>query len=158
MKRILFAIVVLCALSVACEKETVPQLSQIDMSGEQDGKMYVYYRFVNMTGVPIHIAFLPPSIDIGICSSIDNERDYVVVAESSDKFYKPEEYIFELAVYYNPALPGVKMTYYEPTPGGPMSLSSWKEEVVDANSVIRAYTFTPEHYEDAKINGTPMGE
>lgn len=154
MKKFVFIFVALCLFSTACEKQEV-QLTPVDMSNEEPGTYYTYFRFINTTGNTICIEAVEYYSDIGTYFQIENGDDGVARLGQSSKGFKSIVEIFPgLKVYYNydeGRKNNYEMRYSDPNAtGSPYNILSWSDEKVDDNSLIRTFTFTKKHAEEAK--------
>lgn len=143
-------------IGISCEKEpSMVTLTEIDMSRENSDLNYVYYRFINETGVPICIEYVEPYSDLGMSGELTNHTDMVARIVCDQKGFKSvDESFAAIVVFYNRLYSmdykGNMVVYKAPDEGSPMNPASWSEEVVDRNSVIRTFTFTKEHYNAIK--------
>jgi hypothetical protein len=141
---------------VACETNQLP-LSKIDMSDEVPQSYYTYFRFINRTGAPIMLEFLYAGKSDGWRYIIPNDHDIVEVCVDGDAlFATPDQLFGYVRVYYNyndEFVDVVTMFYDETMINSPMFIESWAKRRIDDNSLLLSYTFTKEHYDEAKRVG-----
>lgn len=152
----LLALFAVCAMT-SCEKESAPtkipetQLSEIDMSSEEEDEFYTYFRFVNETGVPISIEYVKNGSDIGTIHYVASYRDAVDRHISETEFVAFKDCIWLLRIYYNITEESSNSDYIkvECSEGGLLDYALWSREEIDANSLVSTFVVTEKMYEEA---------
>ena len=156
MKTRLFILMSMIFTLVSCEKpapepsvEPETQLTDIDMSNENDDAFYTYFRFVNETGVPIYMIFFERGFDSGEWLWIDPYFDAVYRIVSWTNFFTINEKMYNFEVYYNKEPGKEPEAIAEDEATGLLDENLWSVEQVDENSMIRTFVFTKQMYKDA---------
>ena len=129
------------------EHET--QLTDIDMSTENDDAYYTYFRFVNETGGPMVIIFFERGYDSAEYIWIAPYFDAVYGVASWSNFVTFDEQMFGPDVYYNKEPDKEPEAITEDEATGLLDENLWRVEQVDENSMIRTFVFTKQMYKEA---------
>ena len=156
MIRLIYTLIFSVMIITSCEKpapepsvEPETQLTDIDMSNENDDAFYTYFRFVNETGAPMLVAFFERGYDSGECLWIDPYFDAVFGVVSWSNFVAFDEQMFWPEVLYNTDLDGKPEVRTKHEATGLLDENLWSVEQVDENSMIRTFVFTKQMYKDA---------